>query len=92
MEITKAFETIKDIEKKIENAEWHIEYHKNYSKLYKHKYSVADKGDISYCRAMISLAEEHSQQFAEHRSQLIIEERNLRVAKLRLKKYFEEEL
>lgn len=90
MEITKVLETIKNIEKEIDNIEKYMEYYKNFSKLFKHKYSVANKDNTAHRRAMSSLAKEYTQYYAEYRSQLVIAERNLRVAKLRLKRIFEE--
>lgn len=90
MEITKALEAINKAEEELKKTTQFMENYKNISKLFKHKCFITPDEDVSKKRSFKSLAKEYAQYYAQYRTRLVIAERKLRVAKLRLKKYLEE--
>ena len=89
MSIRYLIEDIEDYEREICNLKIRLEFSQSQVKLFRHKANVERDNDY-YKRIMWSLANDYAEQYTEYRSKLSTAERNLRVAKLRLKKYFEE--
>lgn len=90
MSIQYLLEDIKDYEREVRSLKFDIEYYQAQVKLFKHK-AKTEREDKFYKRAMTELANEYTEKCVGFRSTLVTAERNLRVAKLRLKRYFEEE-
>lgn len=89
MSIRYLIEDIEDYEREIRNLKISIEFSQSQIKLFKHNANIEHDIDY-YKRSMLSLAGKYTEQYVECRSKLATAERNLRVAKLRLKKYLEE--
>ncbi len=89
MPIKYLLEDIKDYEREIRDLKNHLEFYQSQVKLYKHK-ANADRDNDFIVKLMLSFVDDYTKKYVECRSNLAIAERNLRVAKLRLKKYFGE--
>lgn len=89
MPIKYLLEDIEDYEREIRNLKISLEFSQSQVKLYKHK-ANADRDNDFIVKLMLSFVDDYTKKYVECRSNLAIAERNLRVAKLRLKKYFGE--
>lgn len=89
MPIKYLLEDIKDYEREIRDLKISLEFNQSQVKLYKRKANAERDYDF-IVKLMLSFVDDYTKKYVECRSNLAIAERNLRVAKLRLKRYFEE--
>lgn len=89
MPIKYLLEDIKDYEREIRDLKISLEFNQSQVKLYKRKANAERDYDF-IVKLMLSFVDDYTKKYVECRSNLAIAERNLRVAKLRLKRYFKE--
>lgn len=89
MSIRYLIEDIKDFERDVRNLKTDVEFYQSQVKLYKHQAKLESDNNW-YKQLMTTFLTDYTKKYVESRSNLVTAERNLRVAKLRLKKYLEE--
>ena len=89
MPIKYLLEDIEDYEREIRSLKISLEFYQSQVKLYKRKANAERDYDF-IVKLMLSFVDDYTKKYVECRSNLAIAERNLRVAKLRLKRYFKE--
>ena len=90
MSIRYLIEDIKDFEREVCKLKIDVEFYQAQVKLYKHN-AKNERDNNWYKQLMTTFSNDYTKKYVESRSNLATAERNLRVVKLRLKKYFEEE-
>ena len=89
MSIRYLIEDIKDFEREVCKLKTDVEFYQAQVKLYKHN-TKNERDNNWYKQLMITFSNDYTKKYVESRSNLATAERNLRVAKLRLKRYLEE--
>ena len=89
MSIRYLIEDIKDFEREVCKLKTDVEFYQAQVKLYKHN-TKNERDNNWYKQLMTTFSNDYTKKYVESRSNLATAERNLRVAKLRLKKYLEE--
>lgn len=89
MPIRYLIEDVEDFEREVRHLKTDVEFYQSQVKLYKH--NVKNECDNNwYKQLMTTFLNDYTKKYVESRSNLATAERNLRVAKLRLKRYLEE--
>lgn len=89
MSIRYLIEDIKDFEREVCKLKTDVEFYQAQVKLYKHN-TKNERDNNWYKQLMTTFSNDYTKKYVESRSNLATAERNLRVAKLRLKRYLEE--
>ena len=90
MSIRYLIEDIKDFEREVCKLKTDVDFYQAQFKLYKHN-TKNERDNNWYKQLMTTFLNDYTKKYVESRSNLVTAERNLRVAKLRLKKYLKEE-